>query len=224
MPNVYGGNIFNKSLQAEDMYSAASLERCLEIERKGNTAYVAMLCGFWFEWSLARGEAFFGFDIRDRKVTMYDDGMTLITTSTFGQVGRAAAALLALPEGVVKEKFANGPLYVGSFTVCQRDILDSLNRVLGTSDGDWEIRYEETKKRYQDGLTELQAGSQIGFAKAMYSRTFFPNGGGNTEKDKGLHNEVLGLEKEDLDDAVKRAVHLVETGWTPGAGYDIGSA
>ncbi|KAK3339872.1 hypothetical protein B0T25DRAFT_523548 [Lasiosphaeria hispida] len=220
MPNVYGGDIYNPSLRAEDLYSEGAYQKCLEIEGKGNTAYVAMCCGFWFEWSLALGEAFFGIDIKNRKATLFDDGNTPMTTSTWRQCGRAAAGLLALPEEVIREKFGNGALYVASFTVSQREMLDGVHRVLGTTDGDWEIKYQGSKERYQEGLEEMKGGSRLGFAKAMYSRGFFPNGGADFEKDRGLHNGLIGLEKEDLDEAVKRAVEMAESGWTAGGGYE----
>ncbi|KXX81516.1 Pinoresinol reductase 2 [Madurella mycetomatis] len=215
MPNVYGGDLFNEKLAAEDQYTRASLAKCKEIEALGNTAFIALSCSFWFEWSLARGETFFGFDVARRKVTFYDDGLTRIATSTLDQCGRAVAGLLALPEDTIAERFKNGAVYVASFTVCQREILDSLHGVLGTRDEDWEIRYQGSKERYEEGLKELGEGNGLGFIKALYARGFFPGGGGDFEASRGLHNGLLGLEKEKLDDAVRVAVALVESGWTP---------
>ncbi|KAK0707811.1 hypothetical protein B0H67DRAFT_519808 [Lasiosphaeris hirsuta] len=216
MPNAYGGDIFDSALGTDDTYTGASLAKCREIEAFGPaTAFVALCCGFWFEWSLALGESFFGFDIAQRKVTFFDDGKTKITSSTWDQCGRAVAGLLSLPESVVAEKFRNGPVYTASFTISQRDILDSLHRVLGTKDEDWEIRYQGTRERVAEGMKELSEGNRLGFAKALYSRGFFPSGGGNHEASKGLHNGILGLEKEDIDGAVKRTVAMVESGWSP---------
>ncbi|XHG04032.1 hypothetical protein AWENTII_007313 [Aspergillus wentii] len=122
MPNVYGSDIMNESMRKEDLYSGGAYERCLEVEKQGNTAYIAMACGFWYEWSLAIGEQWFGFDIKNRTVTFIDDGNTKITTSTFGQCGRAIAALLSLPESGAEpsvSQWKNKPLYINSFTVSQ---------------------------------------------------------------------------------------------------------
>ena len=55
--------------------------------------------------------------------------------------------------------------------------------------------------------------------KAMYTTTFYSNGGGDFKTTRGLHNKLVGLKKEDLDEAVKRAVEVVKRGWTPGDGY-----
>ena len=220
MPNVYGGDITNESLRKDDVYSAGAWKICLEIEQLG-PAYVAMCCGFWYEWSLALGEQWFGFDIKNRKVTFFDDGETKINSSTWQQCGRALAGLLNLPEkaaepgSVAVEEWKNKPLYTSSFRVSQRDMLDSIHRVTGSTDSDWDIRREPTKQRYQDGLDEMRKGVRTGFAKSMYARGFFPGGGADFESTKELANQVLRLPTDDLDEATKRAVEMVESGWSP---------
>lgn len=49
----------------------------------------------------------------------------------------------------------------------------------------------------------------------MYSRVFYPNGDGDYEFSRGLSNSLIGLPKEDLDEGTKRAVEMVESGWSP---------
>ena len=220
MPNVYGGDINNESLQKDDVYTAAARKLCLEVEQLG-PAYIAMCCGFWYEWSLALGEQWFGFDIKNRKVTFYDDGETKISSSTWQQCGRALAELLSLPEkasepgSAAVAEWSNKPFFLTSFRVSQRDMLNSIHRVTGSTDSDWDIRYEPTKQRYQDGLDEMKKGVRTGFAKAMYARGFFPGGGIDFESTRDLANKVFGLPTEDLDEATKRAVEMVESGWNP---------
>jgi hypothetical protein len=220
MPNAYGSDMMNSALRKEDLYSEGCWERCREIERLGS-AYVTMVCGFWYEWSLALGENFFGIDIKNRKATFFDDGKTPVSTSTWRQCGRALAALLSLPETDSEpavEQWKNKAFYIASFTVSQRDMLDSVHRVIGTTDKDWEIRYEPSAQRYQDGLEAMQQGDMTGFAKSMYTRIFYPNGDGDFEKARGLANGVIGIPKDNLDDATKRAVDLAESGWNPMSG------
>jgi len=182
---------------------------------------VSLTCGFWYEWSLTLGEQWYGFDIKERKVTFIDDGKTRIVSSTWRQCGRAVAGLLSLPvraeeggKGSCLEQWKDKPLYVKIFLVSQRDMLDSLHRVLGTTDEDWKIGHEESKGRFEKGMEEMRSGMLTGFAKALYTRCFYPNGDGNFES-KGLANEVLDLPKEDLDAATKTAVEMVESGFNP---------
>ena len=221
MPNVYGGDVLDSKLIKEDLYSEASLARLDEVKALGGPSYIAMGCGFWYEWSLSTGEPWFGFDIANKKVTFMDDGKTMIDTSTWDQCGRALAALLSLPESGAKPAIAdwkNKGFYLHSFKINQRDMLDSIHRVTGSSDKDWEITYEPSDARYQRGLKEMKEGNRLGFPTAMYARAFFPREDGNADGEfgskRGLVNDTLGLPKESLDEATKRVVESVEGGWS----------
>ncbi|KAJ4291386.1 hypothetical protein N0V88_005979 [Collariella sp. IMI 366227] len=119
-------------------------------------------------------------------------------------------------ECVSVEGFVGKEVKISSFSVSQRDMLNSLNRVLGTTDGDWEISYESTEKRIRDGAAELKAGDIRGFAKEQYGHLFKPaNKYSDFAVTLGTDNEVLGLAEENLDETTKRAVGMVESGWAP---------
>jgi hypothetical protein len=228
MPNNYGSDIANRKLAEEDLYSKGVLERCAEIEKTGVSSYISMVCGFWYEWSLGLGEPCFGIDIRSKKATFFDGGETKINTSTWEQCGKALAGLLSLKELPEDENdkepnvahWKNKPLYISSFLVSQRDMLDSVHRVMGTTDKDWEIAFEKSAERYAKGLEDMKKGERLGFARALYSRGFYPNGGGDYESSRGLDSGKIGLEKDDLDVATKRTVEMVATGWNPFAGVN----
>ena len=181
-------------------------------------SFVALCNGFWYEFSLSMGEPWFGFDIKNRRVTLYDEGNVKINTSTWDLCGRAVASLLSLPivaSGDNKpalESWKNGGVHISSFLISQRDMLDSLNRVLGTTDIGWTITKQPARERYQQGLQQLQGGDRLGYAKAMYARLFFAGEGGDYETGYELDNGKLGLPKEDLDEATRRAVEMVKGG------------
>lgn len=82
-------------------------------------------------------------------------------------------------------------------------MLDSLHRVLGTTDEDWVISYEPAAKWAQDGLEELSKAIITGKAKNMYANHFMRRRAGELIYLKSLANEVLGLPKESLDKATK---------------------
>jgi len=180
------------------------------------------------EWSLGLGEPAYGIDIRTKKATFFDDGKTKINTSTWEQCGKALAALLSLKElpedendkSLTLSSWKNKPVYISSFLVSQRDMLDSIHRVMGTSDKDWEIVFEKSDERTAKGIEDMKKGQRLGFARAMYARGFYPNGGGDYESTRGLDNDKLGLPKEDLDVATKRTIEMVGSGWNPFAGVN----
>ena len=224
MPNCYGADFTNKSLASENLTGPGVLGGIEDIEKGGVSSWVTMCCSFWYEFSLSLGSngGWYGFDFKNKKVAFNDDGNTKINTSTWDQCGRAIKSLLSLKELPEDEhdtsptvsQWRNKPLYISSFLVSQRDMLDSVHRVMGTTDKDWKIESEKSSERYKHGLERFKKGDHIGFAIALYSRTFYPNGDGNFEAKHGLANGALGLPKEDLDEATKRAVGLAESGFT----------
>ena len=220
MPNCYGTDVANKTLSNENL-TGKGVYPGIEAAEEAGISYIVLSCGFWYEHSVAQGPTFFGFDVNKRNATLYDDGKTIITTSTWQQCGRAFAALLSLKELPEDEndksptisQWRNKLLYIKSFRISQRDMLDSLQRVLGETDKDWTIDYEPSADRYKRAMGLLKQGDRSGYTMAMYSRTFFPNGDADSETKYGLANDELGLPKEDLDEASKRAIDLTEGGY-----------
>ncbi|KAJ5794016.1 hypothetical protein N7457_000615 [Penicillium paradoxum] len=218
MPNAYGYPLNPNGVSESDSYGKAVLSRVSDAQN-GVSSSVALPCGFWYEWSLATGEQWFGFNIKDRKVTFFDEGTRTITVSTWNQCGRALAALLSLPESGTSPAladFKNKELRINSFRVSQRDMLDSLNRVLETTDSDWEISYETVAKRLADGAEEFSKGIFTGYPKMLYGSIFLKtNEQSDFAETMELANDTLGLPKEDLDEATTRVVEMVAAGWDP---------
>lgn len=221
MPNGFGGDVANKKFM-EDTLLTKIPRGISDVEETGVSSWIAMCCSFWYEFSIAMGQICFGFDIPNKKVTFFGDGTVRINSSTWDQCGRAIAQLLSLNELPEDENDAsptvsqwkNKPLYISSFSVSQRDALDSIHRVLGTTDADWTIEHEPLQERYERGKKLLASGDRSGHSILMYTRAFFPDGGGSFG-DKGLANDVLQLPKEDLDECTKKAIAMIESGWNP---------
>ncbi|KAI9688836.1 MAG: hypothetical protein M1822_001193 [Bathelium mastoideum] len=216
-PNVWSNDHANESLSRETLVGDKIMATLKDIKDIGQSSYVAMITGFWYEWSLSIPPAF-GFDFPSRTVTFFDDGDFKITTSTWPQVGNAVAQILSLKvsaegpndKGPYLEQFKNKFCYTNSFTISQKDMLDSVLRVTNAKLADWTVKHEPSKERYYAALEQMKGGDRVGFAKALYTRVFFPNGGGNFEETRGLQNGILGLPKEDLDEATKRAIKRAE--------------
>ena len=188
------------------------------IEQLGKSSWIGIVCNFWYEFSLAGSSSRYGFDFKTRTVTFLDDGNTRINTSTWPQTGRAVAKLLSLKvlkddasdKSACLNDFRNKFVYVSSFNISQKDMLDSIMRVTGTSLKDWKVNYEPVKERYKSGVEEFKNGNMLGFAELLYSRSFYPDMSGNYEATKGLHNDILDLPKEDLDEYTTIAVGMAE--------------
>ncbi|KAL8678373.1 MAG: hypothetical protein Q9186_005267 [Xanthomendoza sp. 1 TL-2023] len=220
LPNEYGYDNANEALRNDIPIGAHKVQYTNLIEKLGKSSWIGFTCGFWYEFSLGGGEERYGFDFKNRSLTLFDEGTQPIPTTTFAQVGRGVANLLGLPILREDEKdtapclsdFKNRFAYVSSFVVSQKDMLEPVLRVTGTSLSDWKITHEDSRERYQRGMQILQGGDYHGMVVAMYTRNFFPDGCGNHAETRGLDNEKLGLPKEDLDETTKEAVRMAEDG------------
>lgn len=88
MDNEYGVDADNQSLADETMVGAAVLaaRKYVEKKGKGRAQWVGLVCGFWYEFSLAGREGRYGFDFDKKSLTWFDDGNTKVTMSTWPQV------------------------------------------------------------------------------------------------------------------------------------------
>ncbi|CAM1504855.1 Fc.00g024460.m01.CDS01 [Cosmosporella sp. VM-42] len=215
MPNGYGGDIDNIKLGEETMLGPIAKANRDEIERL-DMQWITVCCGFWYDYSLAGGEARFGFDFDKRSLTIYDDGNTKNSTSTLSQVGQTVAKVLSLKElpddendkSLTLSGFLNKGVYIKSFVVSQNDIFDSVKRVTGTTDADWAVTHEATKKRYEDGLAQVRGGNMAGFSKMLYARAFYPSDPNDISAK--AQNKLLGLPDESLDESTKVGVDMVK--------------
>jgi tryptophan synthase beta chain len=215
MPNGYGLDIDDIKLGEDTMLGPVAKANRDEIERLG-MKWITVCCGFWYDYSLAGGDARFGFDFDKRSLTIYDDGNVKISTSTLSQVGRAVAKVLSLNElpkdendkSLTLSTFFNKGVYLKSFVVSQNDMFESVKRVTDTTDADWTITHEDTKQRYKDGLEQVKVGNMAGFGKMLYARGFYPDA--SNDLTAKTQNELLGLPEESLDESTEIGINLVK--------------
>ena len=219
LPNEWG---FDGDMEVEGVLGGIkqrSQKAREHIESLG-TSWIGLVCGFWYEFSLAGSEYRYGFDFSKKKLVFIDDGTTKISTSSWPQCGKAVANLLSLrvlPEDEADKtttlsQFKDSFVRISSFLVSQKDMFASVLRVTGTKESDWQISHENSKERYEAGINMMQEGNRAGFGQMMYTRVFYPNGDGAFETRKGLQNQALGLTHEDLDHYTEIAVEMAKEG------------
>lgn len=219
MPNWFGHDSANDSLVEETMLgemrrSILDIGKTLSV-----SSYILLVCNFWYEFSLGGGSDRFGFNFKDRELILFGDGTVSINVTTWTQCGRAIANLFSLkelPESETDEsptisRFRNKEVYVSSFCLSQRDMFKSVRRVTKTGIDDWKLSHESVRERWTKSQALVKQGDFSAFPRMLYSRTFFPNGGGEYESTRGLDNGLLGLPEEDVDECTAVAVRLGET-------------
>lgn len=93
LPNEFG--MYNTD-EAQNDTIGQSKTKDRQLIESLDLSYVGVTCGFWYEYSLPAPQLY-GFDIAKREAVFFDDGTQKINTSTWGQTGRAVAAILSLP-------------------------------------------------------------------------------------------------------------------------------
>ncbi|KAK9241183.1 hypothetical protein V1525DRAFT_422990 [Lipomyces kononenkoae] len=207
----FGGDTLNDEIGNDIFLGPAKKKYRDYIEQLGKSSWIGIACGFWYEFSLGGGPERYGFDFKNRTITLMDNGTTKINTSTWPQICRAVASLLSLnilPESEEDTSpclanFKNRSVYISSFTIGQKDMLDSVLRVTGTGLADWKVTHATAKERFQSGLEEFRKGNMAGFESD-----------GNFGATRGLHNDILGLPEEDLDEFTKVGIHMSEENQT----------
>ena len=194
-----------------------AVRKHIENNGAGKTHWVGISSGFWYEFSLGTSKSRYGFDFKNKSLILFGDGNEKIITTTWPQTGRAYATLLSLPilpENVNDEKpclshWNDKAAFISSFLLSQRDMFDSVLRVLCDKESDWIVSHEDAKERYQRGMQMLQGGDMDGFNIQLYTRMFYPTGEGDfTAK---LDTSLLGLPQENLDEATKVAIEMAKS-------------
>ncbi|KAI0205734.1 putative oxidoreductase CipA [Astrocystis sublimbata] len=222
LPNEWGIESSHGTLGTDTFMGPASAAVRRRIEELGKSAWIGMTTGYWFMHSLASPEAY-GFDLKNKSVTFFDEGKVKINSITWEKSGQAVAALLSLPikpetpGAPALSDYKNRRLYVSSWLMSQKDIFQHVLRVSGTKESDWSIKYEPAVERYEEAKKRLVSGDRSAYQRMLYTRTFYDNGDGDFETRHGLDNDRLGLAKEtqgSLDEEIKEALKLAE-----GEGY-----
>lgn len=170
-------------------------------ERQDKISWIALVTGSLFDWGL-KIPGFGGWDVGARTVTIYDGGDIPFEATTLDQVGRAIARSLEKPELT-----RNQHVYVNSFTLTQNEVLRGLEKVTGAK---FAVSQSTVEDLWQGGAAQLKQGQPQGVL-AMVAGTIFGKGGlANYSATKGLWNERIGLEQEDLYETLESLLAKVK--------------
>jgi len=162
-------------------------------EKNPGFSWTALVCGHFFDWE----PKFLHIDIAARRAALLDDGNVKASASTLGQVGKATAKVL---ESADKAEMRNRTLYVQSFCVTQRQVLEAFERATGTK---WEVEMFDSAKFLADQRAKMDAGDKNAMEEVVW---WLGTLEADWESEDGFAMSLLGLEEENLDEVVKRMV------------------
>ncbi|TPX10757.1 uncharacterized protein E0L32_008326 [Thyridium curvatum] len=199
IPSEYGNNTCSAAAELVPLYGdkAKVLDYLREKEHTG-LSWTAIHAGQFFDWGLDDG--WLDYHLKDNRAVVYDSGDTRWSTTTIGTAALAVARVL-----VNAASTKNRPIFVASFTVSQRQVLEALEKATGAK---WDVATmtsaEAIKKAKEMDNADYSEGLKLLILMLMYADDV--DRGANFEKDALLCNETLGLPVEDLAEVVQRVV------------------
>ncbi|KAJ5702493.1 isoflavone reductase family protein [Penicillium malachiteum] len=199
IPTEYVNNTCIAAGELVTLYAEkAKVAAYLKSKESTGLTWTAIHTGQFFDWGIEIG--WLDYHLEEKLVTIYDSGDKKWSTTNIGTAAVAVAGVLLNPE-----KTENKVLFVASFTVSQRQVLEALEKETGTA---WKVdtmssadalkrAAELDDKDYSDGLKLL-------VLMLLYADD--ADRGANFEK-FGLSNELLGLPQESLTDVIGRIVN-----------------
>ena len=155
--------------------------------RNTSFSWTSLVCGHFFDWGLENG--MLRFWLKEHRAELFDDGNVKWSASTLKCIGAAVASILK-NEDVTKNKM----LYIQSFCVSQREVLDALQKV---SDTQWSVSHV----RSEDFTKHKKAEADAGDAEAI-EELVSVLGITRANWEGKLANDLLKLKAEDLQTVV----------------------
>lgn len=155
-------------------------------------SWTAVANGPFFEWCFQVG--YYGFNLADKTVTLYDDGTAIFSTTNLHKVG------LALVKALEKaEETKNQYVYISSFDTSQNELLALAEKITGSK---WTVKHASVKENVEQGRAKLQKGDFSGILELLQATTFSQDQLGRFDQAQAW-NEKLALPKDDLEKSLR---------------------
>ncbi|KAI1123573.1 hypothetical protein F5Y10DRAFT_285902 [Nemania abortiva] len=199
IPSEYGNNTCAAAAELVPLYGdkAKVIAYLKEKENTGLT-WTAIHAGQFFDWGLE--SRWLDYHLDEKRVTIYDSGEKLWSTTNIKTVATAVAKVLLKPD-----ETKNKPLFIASFTVSQYQVLEALEEATGSK---WAVS-RMTSEEALEKANKLDNKDHSDGLKLLILMLLYADGvdrGANFENDGLLCNELLDLPKENLIDVIDRVV------------------
>ncbi|OAG42678.1 hypothetical protein AYO21_02961 [Fonsecaea monophora] len=165
--------------------------------KQDKISWTAVIIGALFDWGL-NIPGFGGWNVPDRKVTIYDGGEIPYEATTLDQVGRGVTAILKHPD-ITKNNY----VYINSFTITQNQLLEIFEKITGDQ---FAVTHDSSEQLWQSGFNQIQEGQRLGVL-AQIASAFYAKGAelnlANYSKTRGLWNDRLEIPNEKLESFLK---------------------
>ncbi|KAB8268082.1 hypothetical protein BDV30DRAFT_231024 [Aspergillus minisclerotigenes] len=200
VPTEFGSDPTHETLNKEIFLARMQAPFRSLIEELGVSSWIGVVNGLFFDFNIRNG--FWGLDLRNRKVMLYDDGQVKINTSTLSWVGASLARFFSMPEQFVR-KHRNNWVFFSSFLVSQLDVFESAMRVTGTQEADWDVVKVNAEIAAEDAKKNMQQGDHMAIFSLLFALTF-QEGFGSDFSHRLIDYQEMEMAAPCLDDVVKK--------------------
>ncbi len=147
---------------------------------------------------------FLGVDIKAKKFTKWDGGSVPFSATNVRAIAKAIANILGSPERLAAT--ANKYVYISSHTTTQNELYEVVKKSVadGTGEDTWTVENVDSEETTRKAQSALAGGDFSGAYDLVRAVAFGKNALG--DHSKLVSNELLGLEKENFEVEVNRAV------------------
>ncbi|KAH7146864.1 putative isoflavone reductase family protein CipA [Dactylonectria estremocensis] len=111
--------------------------------------WTIIACGVFLDWNLST--TYMNINLKDKKISLFDDGTNVIPWTTLSSVGKATAAALLVPE-----ETQNRVVYVHDILKSQKQVAELAKAALGPEG--WEETTVDIRKQFNDAMADFKSG------------------------------------------------------------------
>ncbi|KAI5852794.1 hypothetical protein DFP73DRAFT_506296 [Morchella snyderi] len=195
IPSEFGGNISNEKTQTLAVFGQKikTHNYLQEKASKGEINYTSINGGPFFDWGLKVG--FLGFNISEKKATLYDGGSLPFSTTTLASIGAAVAAAVSKPD-----EFKNRSVYIQSTVTTQRELLALFEKHTGVK---WAIEEKSTADVEKEVNAKLAKGDYSTIWQLIYRSVWGYGYGGKFEDVKNEELGIKELSEQEIEELIK---------------------
>ncbi|KIM21338.1 hypothetical protein M408DRAFT_333535 [Serendipita vermifera MAFF 305830] len=198
IPSEFGNDLQGPAGRAEVVFTPKHQVNDYLVEKSttGQIEFTVVATGPFFDWGITH--QFLGFDIPNKKATIYSGGNARINTTNLDTIGAAVAAILANPS-----QYKNKFIRISDFHVSQNEILSILEAETGSKFSIEEVDVDKLKEDSGRGLAagEWNDANIYGVVKgSIFGSNSSANWGPSDD------TEGLGIPKKDLRTELKKLI------------------
>ncbi|CAF1157113.1 unnamed protein product [Adineta steineri] len=164
-------------------------------ENQSRISHTFISTGMFLNWGFDNG--FFGFDVLNRTVTLFDDGKGRVSGTSLPNITKAVVATIHHPEVSLNKR-----IYIADATFTQEEVLSLFEKYTDTK---WTVKHVSTKDLQKRGDEKIAKGN---IKDAFYDYIKYLIYGGHKVCifEGRTSNKDLGIPTTSLDQIVKEAL------------------